>query len=47
MEIQTEYNSLELAPGDKVVAAVAHRDEIIIVTARGAVFRISPRRDDS
>lgn len=31
---------LKMKPGDEVVAAVTHRDEIVIITKRGELFRL-------
>ena len=36
------YIELPLRPGDKVVSMVQFRDEVIIATERGEVFRLSP-----
>jgi len=40
MEIR-ELFKIDLKPGETVVAAVPHRDEIVVITDRGTVYKIS------
>jgi hypothetical protein len=32
---------IELAPGDRIVTAVAHRNCIVVITEQGNIFRIT------
>ncbi len=46
MIIRKLFSQLELEPGDKVVSAVAWRDELVILTERGAVYRLTREEHD-
>ena len=46
MKIRKIISDIQLSPGDRVVAAILHRDQIVVVTERGAFYIISPEEND-
>lgn len=44
MEVRKHISALELKPGDRVVSACTFEDKIIVVTERGVIYTITPRR---
>jgi len=46
MIIRKLFSQLELSPGDEVACVTAWRDMLVIVTVRGAVYRVEREDHD-